>query len=400
MLETNIRQLQNPSTYSSSSLLAFKPRQVVLAQSSKSTNLVMAKKQQNQENNKSVLHQSILHYLHRNGYSKTLKYFLKETQIEGDSWKSCSLSLEDLYSKYLNNSTENDTISKGNRELVQCEDDTNTNKISSNAADTQETISKKKKKKKTEDKNSDVPDASLPESVDKSTKDATTAQEVLADDKADVPLKKQKEKKKKKTEEKSESVVPIDNDNTVETTKKDKKKKSKEESGATDSKDSKKRKRLASDENANQENQMLGTEESKRRKTEGLEESKAVAEQEENGEVIEANSNGNHQDELNNSAKQKSSRKEFNGSAEPKTVNAFQRVKIDQVEFKDDRLKDNSYWAKDGADIGYGAKAQEVLGQVKGRNFRHEKTKKKRGSYRGGIIDLNSHSVKFNYDEE
>lgn len=31
---------------------------------------------------------------------------------------------------------------------------------------------------------------------------------------------------------------------------------------------------------------------------------------------------------------------------QPKTVNAFQRVKIDQVEFKDDRLKDNSYWAK------------------------------------------------------
>lgn len=34
------------------------------------------------------------------------------------------------------------------------------------------------------------------------------------------------------------------------------------------------------------------------------------------------------------------------------------------------------------------------------RDFRHEKTKKKRGTYRGGQIDLQSHSIKFNYDDE
>lgn len=365
----------------------------------------MAKKEQNQKN-KFGLQQSILHYLHLNGFSKTLKYFLKETQTESDSWKSCSLSLEDLYSKYLNNSTDNDTISKGDKEPALCQDGMKGKNISSNDADSQEKVSKNKKKKRSEYNDIAIPDASHPESVDKSMKNGATAQEVLADDKADVPLKKQKEKKKKKTEEKPENVDPIDNDNndlTVETTKKDKKKKSKEKSGATDSKDSKKRKRLASDENANQGVDGVETEESKRRKTEDLEESKALCTDngiEQNGEVVEANSSGNNQDELNNSAKQKSSRKDFNGSAEPKTVNAFQRVKIDQVEFKDDRLKDNSYWAKDGADIGYGAKAQEVLGQVKGRDFRHEKTKKKRGSYRGGIIDLQSHSVKFNYSDE
>lgn len=137
-----------------------------------------------------------------------------------------------------------------------------------------------------------------------------------------MALKKQKEKKKKKTEDKLESVDPVDNDNndlTEETTKKDKKKKSKEKNGANDSKDSKKRKRLASDENANQGVDGVETEESKRRKTEGLEESKALCIDngiEQNGEVVEANSNGNHQDELNNSAKQKSSKKELNGSVE------------------------------------------------------------------------------------
>jgi uncharacterized Tic20 family protein len=34
------------------------------------------------------------------------------------------------------------------------------------------------------------------------------------------------------------------------------------------------------------------------------------------------------------------------------------------------------------------------------RGFRHEKTKKKRGTYRGGQIDLQSHSFKFNYSDE
>ncbi|XP_010923659.1 uncharacterized protein [Elaeis guineensis] len=87
-------------------------------------------------------------------------------------------------------------------------------------------------------------------------------------------------------------------------------------------------------------------------------------------------------------------------SAEPQTVNAFRRIKVDDVQFADKRLQDNSYWAKDGADNGYGAKAQEILGQVRGRDFRHEKTKKKRGTYKGGQIDLQSHSIKFNYSDE
>eukprot|EP00268_Persea_americana_P029844 TRINITY_DN2883_c0_g1_i1.p1 TRINITY_DN2883_c0_g1~~TRINITY_DN2883_c0_g1_i1.p1 ORF type:complete len:484 (-),score=158.10 TRINITY_DN2883_c0_g1_i1:400-1851(-) len=96
----------------------------------------------------------------------------------------------------------------------------------------------------------------------------------------------------------------------------------------------------------------------------------------------------------------KTTKKEHSNSAEPKTVNAFQRVKVDEVKFVDERLQDNSYWAKSGAESGYGAKAQEVFGQVKGRDFRHEKTKKKRGSYRGGLIDLESHSIKFNYSDD
>lgn len=41
-----------------------------------------------------------------------------------------------------------------------------------------------------------------------------------------------------------------------------------------------------------------------------------------------------------------SSTNELADHLQPKTVNAFQRVKIDEVEFVDERLQDNSYWAK------------------------------------------------------
>ncbi|KAJ6813125.1 suppressor protein SRP40 [Iris pallida] len=109
--------------------------------------------------------------------------------------------------------------------------------------------------------------------------------------------------------------------------------------------------------------------------------------------------NCNLEKEKETGASAKSMKKEKR-SAEPKTINAFQRVKVDEVKFADERLQDNSYWALDKTGSGYGAKAQEVLGQVRGRDFRHEKTKKKRGSYRGGQIDFESKSIKFDSDDE
>ena len=48
----------------------------------------------------------------------------------------------------------------------------------------------------------------------------------------------------------------------------------------------------------------------------------------------------------------------------------------------------------------YGAKAAAKLATVRGKDFRHEKTKRKR-SYVGGKIDMSSHSIKFsNSDDE
>ncbi|PSC68366.1 Nucleolar and coiled-body phospho 1 [Micractinium conductrix] len=64
---------------------------------------------------------------------------------------------------------------------------------------------------------------------------------------------------------------------------------------------------------------------------------------------------------------------------------AFQRVKADEWLDKKGAW-DNSYVGTFGQN-GWGWKAQEVLGKVRGKDFRHEKTKKKRGSYKGGEID-------------
>lgn len=50
-------------------------------------------------------------------------------------------------------------------------------------------------------------------------------------------------------------------------------------------------------------------------------------------------------------------------------------------------------------EAGYGYKAHLDMIVTKGKGFRNEKTKKKRGSYKGGQIDFESRSFKFNFDE-
>ena len=72
----------------------------------------------------------------------------------------------------------------------------------------------------------------------------------------------------------------------------------------------------------------------------------------------------------------------------------FQRVNVEEWMGKKGSHC-NTYEAAFGED-GWGAGAERILGAVKGKDFRHEKTKKKRGGYKGGAIDMNaSKSVKF-----
>ena len=73
----------------------------------------------------------------------------------------------------------------------------------------------------------------------------------------------------------------------------------------------------------------------------------------------------------------------------------FRRIKEETIEINHDALKDNSFWSATGGHE-WGQKANEVLSAVRGKGFKHEKTKKKKGTYRGGNIDSGAvHSFKF-----
>ncbi|KAI8910505.1 SRP40, C-terminal domain-containing protein, partial [Entophlyctis helioformis] len=78
----------------------------------------------------------------------------------------------------------------------------------------------------------------------------------------------------------------------------------------------------------------------------------------------------------------------------------FQRVRPEEVVFVDEKLKDNRFESKGGASMSYGLKAHQDLIKTRGKGFTKEKNKKKRGSYRGGVIDQQSYSIKFASDSE
>lgn len=78
-----------------------------------------------------------------------------------------------------------------------------------------------------------------------------------------------------------------------------------------------------------------------------------------------------------------------------KTNTPFSRVKVGEIKFADERLKDNAFGSRMAASNDYGAKANADLVVTRGASFRKEKNKKKRGSYRGGEITMESHSIKF-----
>ncbi|XP_015685262.2 nucleolar and coiled-body phosphoprotein 1-like, partial [Protobothrops mucrosquamatus] len=75
----------------------------------------------------------------------------------------------------------------------------------------------------------------------------------------------------------------------------------------------------------------------------------------------------------------------------------FRRIRTEEIEI-DMRVANNSFDAKKGAMGDWGEKANDVLRFTKGKSFRHEKTKKKRGSYCGGTISTQINSIKFESD--
>ncbi|XP_065849943.1 uncharacterized protein [Euphorbia lathyris] len=410
------------------SLLAFKPRQVVLLSKPPIMNLDDANSDlKTLVQQKTLLFNSIVRYLQRSGFSKTVKKFLSEAKIQKDDLGDSSFDLEEIFCNFV------DTCSKVSK----------SHKVKDGGVAATHAIElpgdgkKKKSDKASKSKNvGEVIDDAIPVDVkskeNKKTKNDTYASDqeqvipnVLVETDQGTNNESKEEKKKKKKSKKSSNPVIDEGKLNKSDSKGDEFQSPEEDETEKENKSSKKRKRVAAEEVAVQpasekvveESKPKKKDKSKRRKTEVSDELKVEgesqeAEKEESNqacpgesqktcaEQVNGLSNGSLEENGEKSATEKTIKKEKNASAEPKAVKHFQRVKVEEVVFSDERLKNNSYWAKDGADSGYGAKAQEILEQVRGRDFRHEKTKKKRGSYRGGQIDLQSHSVKFNYSDE
>jgi nucleolin len=78
------------------------------------------------------------------------------------------------------------------------------------------------------------------------------------------------------------------------------------------------------------------------------------------------------------------------------TNSPFKRVNPEEITFTKEGLADNSWAALRATGHTYADKAQERLGPVKGKAFQKEMTKAKRGTYRGGAIDMGAvNSIKF-----
>uniref|UniRef100_A0A0E0RJZ3 Srp40 C-terminal domain-containing protein n=1 Tax=Oryza rufipogon TaxID=4529 RepID=A0A0E0RJZ3_ORYRU len=392
-------------------------------------------------------------FLESSGFPRALAALQSEANLEAGSWRSSPVSLEELVSGFLEDSSNyapgasiNGSIEHEKTAAVVAEDagkkkkkkgsDTKVSEAENKVAEPSavekpsenadvETKEKKQKKKSKKQENDEDVEARLEKAESAIINKFETVDTLKEDSKnglVDVaPVEKGKKKKKgKSTPETSDKVdtgstdagadcakgkgdaAEMEKDNNEKKSKK-KLKKSKENVEVVENKEvaGKDSAPKSNDENNSgmetekgengmppSDNVVVG----KKRKLEEVEGSNLPAK--EDNTASQKLSNGSSEDD---GAKPNKRQKK---SSEPKTVNAFQRVKLEDVKFADDRLQDNSYWAKGGADSGYGAKAQEVLGQVRGRGFRHEKTKKKRGTYRGGQIDLQTHSIKFNDSDD
>jgi hypothetical protein len=84
-------------------------------------------------------------------------------------------------------------------------------------------------------------------------------------------------------------------------------------------------------------------------------------------------------------------------SSTPRTNTPFQRIDPNLKLSLMPEMQDNSFDADaQGRGTSWGQKAHEDLIVTRGKGFRHEKTKKKRGTYRGGQLTMEVRSVKFN----
>ena len=95
------KEFETKSPKSKTLITSFLPRQLLI-NSKSTTNMTL--KQCDSTQSRAILLQSISQFLEKNGFSKTLKYFRKEAQLQndgGDSFNVEELCFEYLKSRYV-----------------------------------------------------------------------------------------------------------------------------------------------------------------------------------------------------------------------------------------------------------------------------------------------------------
>jgi len=208
-------------------------------------------------------------------------------------------------------------------------------------------------------------------------------------------------------QQKDSSVVIVEPEQEKETNedvqklkKKKKKRKAEDDIDVPEVKKSKKekvKKEESSEEEEEKVNDKKLKKEKKAKKDKTKKKKKAESEsEEENNNKVET-INGKEEVEAKNEVETKNDEEEtyYQQEETKQTKNApFRRVISEHV-FVPNSLQDNSFEGKIGSRGDWGEKANLDLKHTRGKGFRHEKTKKKRGSYKGGAINTSVNSIKF-----
>jgi len=312
---------------------------------------------------------TIERFLIENGLKKAAKAFRKEAGI-GVEGRSSAPLLMDIFAIYRAHQQEGERTSVV-REHKQA-----------TAQPLVATSDNKKKRKRDEDKQpqpqqqagvSAAPEEPSPASDKRKPKKRKTKKHPApdaADDEpetAAAPVQKKKKKTKKAKQDKDDHAKKEEEDKEKAAQAKEEQKKREKETPQTEETPKNKKK--------------------KAKKTKKTKANKATDKDEEQTPNGEANNVEAEQTEAEHTDSPQQNGKAANGNGAP-TAKPFKRVDDSQILPQlNAELRDNSYAALRRRGDNWGDRANQILGAVRGKGFRHEKTKKKRGTYRGGTID-------------
>eukprot|EP01098_Paradermamoeba_levis_P005754 TRINITY_DN2403_c0_g2_i1.p1 TRINITY_DN2403_c0_g2~~TRINITY_DN2403_c0_g2_i1.p1 ORF type:complete len:348 (+),score=138.75 TRINITY_DN2403_c0_g2_i1:83-1045(+) len=302
----------------------------------------------------------IQQFLQINNLTKTLKCFVKETNTEENKLKAPEEDLIQIYKIYLENRPKKRKV-----------------------PDSPEENQKKKTPKK------ETPKKETEKKEDSEDSDSDSDSESESEEESKEDQKKKKGKEAQKKEDKGKDKEKVKEKENGKKDKKEEEKKGKEKEKEKEEKGKKKEKETKGKKTKDSDSESSDSSESESESDSGSE-SEASAKKTPKKQKAEPSTPSSTK--VESTPTTPTTPKTPSQDQRRLSTERFQRVKAEEVTFVKPELQDNSFQAKGES---WGAKANAVLSTVHGKGFRHEKTKKKRGTYKGGIISTAVNSIKF-----